>query len=471
MNALTPTQQEFDRAISHVSGNGSASGVDLRPPEFSDEALALRFAEIHGDELRYIAAWKKWFRWNGIRWVADDTLMAFDYARHICREAAALCDKPTIAGLVASAKTVAAVERLAKADRRHAATVDQWDTDPWLLNTPGGVVDLRTGDVRQAQSSDYLTKITSVTPEQSYPTPRWLSFLDRIMVDDTEMIAFLQRLTGYMLTGITREHALSFGYGTGANGKGVFVNTLNGILGDYHRTAPIETFTSADRDRHPTDLAGLRGARVVTATETQEGRPWDETKIKVLTGGDTISARFMRQDYFEYAPQFKLLVTGNHKPSLRSVDEAIRRRFHLIPFIVTIPPKERDLELAEKLKTEWPGILAWMLSGCLEWQRLGLAPPATVTQATEAYLEAEDALAAWIDECCTVNASAWERTSTLFGSWSTWAERNGEQRGDTKRFRGRLESRGVYHEREAGTRRAGYRGLRVNGELGRSWDA
>ena len=464
--------EEKRKAAADGKGNGDATGLKARPPEFSDEALALRFAEIHGADLRYVAAWNKWLRWDGARWQSDDTLMAFDYARYVCRRAATeCCSHPRIAAAIASATTVAAVERLAKADRRHAATIDQWDADPWLLNTPGGVVDLRTGELRGAQSGDYITKITGVAPGASCPIPIWLKFVERITAGDRDMIAFLQRLCGYMLPGINREHAIFFGYGTGGNGKGVFVNTIGpGILADYHRTAPIEAFTASKNDRHPTDLAGLRGARMVTATETQEGRRWDETKIKMLAGGDRISARFMRQDFFEYTPQFKLLITGNHKPGLRSVDEAIRRRFHLIPFVVTIPPQERDLELTEKLKSERAGILSWMIEGCLEWQRVGLSPPTAVTAATAAYLESEDAVGAWIDERCVGEANAWERSTELFASWSAWAERSGEPRGDIKRFRERLEARGIYHQREPGTRRAGYAGLKLNSEFGRSWE-
>ena len=434
---------------------------DLRPPSFSDDALALRFADRHANELRYVAAWGRWLRWDGTRWSFDETLTAFDLARTICREAAAECNKPKIAGLIASAKTVAAVERLAKADRRHAATVDQWDADPWLLNTPGGVVDLRTGKMRPQKPDDYITKITGIAPAASCPIPAWLAFLNRVHGGDAELMAFMQRLTGYALTGRTTEHALAFLYGTGANGKTTFLNAITGCAGDYHRTAPIETFTASNSDRHPTDLAGLRGARLVTAIETEEGRRWAESRIKALTGGDKIAARFMRQDFFEYVPQFKLVIAGNHKPGLRTVDEAIRRRFHLVPFTVTIPPAERDHELDAKLRAEWPGILNWMIEGCLEWQRIGLAPPKAVTDATAAYLEAQDAIAAWIDDECERNPSAWERSAMLFGSWKAWAERSGEPAGDTKRFRDRLEARGIEHRREPGTRRAGYQGLRL----------
>jgi putative DNA primase/helicase len=170
-----------------------------------------------------------------------------------------------------------------------------------------------------------------------------------------------------------------FGYGTGANGKSVFLSTFSGVLGDYARAASFDTFLASRGDRHPTDIAFLQGARLVSAAETPESRRWAEGKIKALTGGDQVAARFMRQDFFQFVPQFKLFITGNCKPSLRTVDEAIRRRFHLIPFAITIPAPERDKHLGEKLRGEWPGILSWMLVGCLEWQQEGLNPPAVVT--------------------------------------------------------------------------------------------
>jgi putative DNA primase/helicase len=170
----------------------------------------------------------------------------------------------------------------------------------------------------------------------------------------------------------------------------------------------------------------------------------------------------MRQDLFEFVPQLKLMISGNHKPGLRSVDEAIRRRFNLIPFTVTIPAEERDKDLVDKLKAEWSGILQWMIDGCLDWQERGLAPPEAVTAATAAYLEAQDSLAAWLDECCERDANAWERSQTLFASWKAWAERSGHFVGDTKTFRDRLDGRdGIEHRLEPGTKRAGYRGVRL----------
>jgi putative DNA primase/helicase len=435
----------------------SAEIIELIPPTFSDEALALRFAERHHDDLRYVAAWSRWLIWNGEHWQFDDTLKAFDLARWICRTSAAECNKAKIANNIASAKTVAAVERLAKADRRLAATIEQWDADPWLLNTPEGAVDLRTGACRLHVAGDYMTKITTVSPDRNCDIQNWLAFLDRISGGDAELVNFLQRVAGYSLTGVTREHAMFFLYGTGANGKTTFLNAITGALGDYCRNAPIETFTATQSERHPTDLAGLRGARLVTAVETEEGRRWAESKIKALTGGDKISARFMRQDFFEYVPQFKLLIAGNHKPGLRSVDEAIRRRLHLIPFTVTIPPEERDPELPNKLKAESAGILQWAVQGCLDWQERGLAPPTIVTAATAAYLEAEDAIAAWISDCCEIDPNHWEKRTTLFINWSAWATKTGEFVGSQKRFIERIENRpGITPKRQ----RTGDRGFK-----------
>jgi len=456
-------EREAD-AAPPLSSSGQA-GRDVRPPAFSDEALALRFAERHAGDLRFVAAWNKWLIWTGSRWRFDDTLHAFDLARHVCREAAQECNDRHGAS-IASARTRSAVEGLARSDRRIAATVDQWDADPWLLNTRDGVIDLRTGKARAHRAEDYMTKSTAVGPGGRCPL--FVNFLDRITGGDGELVAYLQRVLGYGLTGLTREHALFFGYGTGANGKSVLLSTVAGILGEYHRTAPIEAFIATKSDRIPNDIAGLRGARIVTATETEEGRGWAEAKIKNLTGGDKISARFMRAEWFEFLPAFKLVIAGNHKPSLRSVDEAIRRRFHLIPFGVTIPPEERDGELAEKLRAEWPGILAWMIAGALEWQAGGLKPPQAVRDATEDYLAAEDATAAWIDDRCDRDPNAWAPSRALFASWTSWATAAGEPVGSQKRFSQTLETRGFTRRKTEVAQ--GFIGLRVREEpVPRSW--
>lgn len=428
---------------------------DERPAELSDDALARRFTELHGNNLRYVAAWGKWLLWDGNFWKPDDTLHVFDLAREVCREAAGLADKPGTVNRVSSAQSVAAVERLARADRQHAATAQQWDSNLWALNTPGGMVDLRSGLTRPAFREDYCTKKTAVGPGGECTL--WHSFLERVTGSNSELEEFIQRVCGYCLTGITWEHALFFLYGLGANGKSVFLNTISGLMDDYARTAPIEVFIASTSEHHPTDLAGLQGARLVTAVETEDGRRWAESKLKSLTGGDRIAARFMRQDFFEFIPQFKLLIAGNHKPGLRSVDEAMRRRFNLVPFTVAIPEPERDAQLTEKLRGEWGGILQWAIDGCLLWQRDGLNPPEAVLSATESYLAAEDAMGRWLEDCCDVAAGNWTASSALFQSWKNWSDTNEEYCGSQRRFSQNLESHGFAPERSMAAR--GFRGI------------
>jgi putative DNA primase/helicase len=326
-----------------------------------------------------------------------------------------------------------------------------------VLNTPGGLVDLRTGTIRPAEPDDYCSKMTSVAPAGECPT--FDAFLERVTGGDPDLVAFIWCMLGYCLTGVTVEHALFFCYGTGANGKGVLLSTVRHILGDYHRTAPIATFTASKNERHPTELAGLRGARMVTANETQEGQRWDEEKIKTLTGGDEISARLMRQDFFDFVPVFKLVIAGNHKPALRNVDEAIRRRMNLLPFSVTIPPAERDPHLGNKLKAEAGGILARAIQGCLDWQQGGLRPPAAVQAATDDYLSGEDAIERWIVDGCQRDPQAWTSSRELFASWVAWASKTGEFAGSQKRFSQALRDRKFEpHKKETGN---GFVGLRL----------
>jgi P4 family phage/plasmid primase-like protien len=446
--------------------DGATAEDEAMPPGFTDDALAMDFTARHAQDWRYVAAWGHWLHWDGSCWRKETTLRAYDLARLICREASARCRKPKIAAKVASAATVAAVERLARADRGHAATVDQWDRDTWLLNTPDDTIDLRTGASRPHERSDYATKTAAASPRGAPST--WISFLNDVTGGDGELQRYLARMAGYALTGVTTEHALFFLYGTGANGKSVFVNTLSAVFGDYATNAPMDTFMETRSDRHPTDLAGLRGARLVTAIEVEKGKRWAEAKIKSLTGGDKISARFMRQDFFDYKPQFKLLIAGNHKPAIRDVDEAMRRRLHLIPFTVTIPPEKRDKTLPERLLAERDGIMAWAIDGCLEWQRIGLNPPSSVVSATQEYFEAEDAMGRWIGECCSLEPNAVATTGMLFDSWKGWAERSGEYVGPMKRFAEDLENRGFPKWRQPGTGLRGFRGIGLAAEAGRA---
>jgi putative DNA primase/helicase len=431
---------------------------DAKPPAVTEDSAGLEFAARHANDLRFDHKVGKWFHWNGKFWECEETQLAFDWARQLARElagASANKDKQT-----SKAAFAAGVERFARTDRAFAVTSDIWDRDIWLFNTQAGTVDLRTGKISPHKPEDYITKIAPVAPHGEAPT--WLAFLDRITRGDQDLIAYLQRVVGYCITGSTQEHALFFLYGTGSNGKSTFLNAVTGALGDYYQAAPIETFTQSNTERHPTDIAGLRGARLVTAIETDEGRRWAESRIKTLTGGDPVSARFMRMDFFKYVPQFKLVFAGNHKPGLRSVDEAIRRRFNLIPFTVTIPPRERDKKLGDKLQCELPGILAWIIEGTAAWRRFGLCPPRVVTDATAAYLEAEDAYAAWIDDCCE-RAEAFTTSTVLFRSWWVWASNNGEHQGSIKRLVAALEARGFTPARTMHGR--GFTGIKLKPEL------
>ena len=421
---------------------------EVLPPggTWTDERLAAAFTHKFADRLRYVAAWGVWMIWDGRRWRRDETLEAKDLARRVCQAVASQA-KDNGKGL-GSRRTIDAVEALARADRKHAATVDQWDADPLLLNTPGGMIMLGSEpEVLPHDPERHQTRMTAVAPDFEMDTPLWDAVLDRITGGDVELQAFLQRVMGYGLTGETGEHAVFFLYGKGANGKSVFVETVAGILGDYRSNAPVDTFMSSSNDRHSTELARMQGARLVTATETPEGRRWDEAKIKALTGGDMITARFMRQDDFEFKPQFKLVISGNHKPGLRSVDEAMRRRMHLIPFDVTIPPEERDPQLFEKLRREWPGILAWMVKGFMEWRRIGLAPPASVRAASDEYLEDEDSFGQWLEGNVEEDPSGFMLTGLLYADWQGYCIRAGEHAGTERQFSQKLRDKGFERHR------------------------
>jgi P4 family phage/plasmid primase-like protien len=427
-------------------------------PFLSQDDLALRFSLKHAAELRYIAVSGKWLQWQGDRWRTEETLRVFDLARLICREAATLSDNKKTKADITAARAVAAVVSLARADRRHATTIDQWDADPWVLNHEGGTRDLVNGFDAAHHPGFYITRIAASAVDLNMPIPLWNEFLETV-APDPDLRAYLQRVCGYCLTGLTTEHAMFFFYGTGNNGKGVFLNTLRGIWNDYAVVAPGEMFMESQTERHPTELARLLGVRLVIAQEIERNQRWAESKIKALTGGDPIAARFMRQDFFEYNPLFKLMVAGNNKPSLRGVDEAIRRRMHLIPFTVTIAKEKRDKDLSEKLKAEWPGILAWCVKGCLDWQKDGLKPPPAVAAATDAYLTAEDTIGAWIEECCGIDPIYTELSTKLYHNWKAWTEAAGERPGSQKRFSQSLIQRGFSQDRDPHTRQMMFKGI------------
>jgi putative DNA primase/helicase len=425
----------------------------------TEDSVALAFADRYRDELRFDHHVGKWYVWDGARWRCEDTCLAFFQARELVRELAkGMSDKVRL--ITSKAAFCGSVERFARADRAFAVTSDVWDRDGYLLGTPAGTVDLRTGALMEAQPDHYITKATAVAPAETADCPRWLQFLREATNNDQDLIDFLQQFCGYGLTGDTKEHALLFVYGGGGNGKTVFQNTISGIMGDYAVASAMETFVASSTDRHPTDLAMLRGARLVTASETEEGRAWAEARIKQMTGGDRIRARFMRQDFFEYLPQFKLLLIGNHQPSLRNVDDGARRRFNIVPFIHKPATPDRDLEA--KLRAEWPGILRWTIEGCLIWQRAGLIRPQVVIEATEEYFEEQDSIRQWIEERCETGKGLADTSSNLFRSWSTWANGNGEPPRSVKWFVQAMRRLGFKHYRQ--NRARGFFGIEAKPE-------
>lgn len=423
-------------------------GEVLGPSEISEDAIALAFTARYRDSLRFDFNAGRWFQWNGTRWESDNTALAFHYARQLGR---ALTDGQRS---MCKAAVASGAERFARADPAHATTSTRWDTDRMLLGTPNGTVDLNTGELSPPDPKKMITKLTGVAPEVGEPT-LWLKFLREALVGDEDAVTFVQQWFGYCLTGETREHSLAFLYGPGGNGKSVCVNTLVAILGDYAVTSTMDTFTASRFDSHSTDLAMLRGARLVTASETEEGRHWAEARIKQLTGGDPITARFMRQDNFTFRPEFKLTIAGNHAPSLRNVDDAMKRRLIILPF--TNKPKSPDLSLEVKLRAEHGKILNWAIEGCLDWLSLGLIRPLSVTKATDEYFNDQDLLAQWLEERCDLGERRNAPPTQLYKSWSEYARVAGDDPGNIKTFVSELQRRGFVPGKSNGTRV--YRGL------------
>lgn len=311
------------------------------------------------------------------------------------------------------------------------------------------------------ERSDLITKSVSVSPVLAdVAATKWLAFLDRAFDGDQSKIDFMQRAAGYALTGKTTEHKLMFLYGSGRNGKGVFTNTLSGIWGDYNRQAPSEIFLKSSGDRHATGLAGLQGARLVLGSELPRGKVWNEAVIKDLTGGDTMSARLMRQDFFDFMPQLTLMISGNTQPDIQGVDEAIRSRVVLVPFNVTIPENERDPYLAEKLREEWPAILRWCIDGCLEWQKRGLDAPESIRQASAEYFEDQDWLGQFLSDETSDLLGGFILNCDLKTRFSEWRDKTGADEVTLSALKAQLKERGYISDRRRSGR--GVSGLKLN---------
>ena len=431
------------------------------PERFSEDHLAQHWVKRHGTNWRYVAQWDQWMRWTGDHWEQEKKKGAIELARNITREALMWPGLTPAAKLrVNSARTAHAMLTFVRSDTAIASIPEQYDTNPNLLGVPNGQIDLETCKYVEAEKGAYITKQCAVAP-LAKSAPIWLDFLGRVTAGNADLISYLQRFSGYCLCGSTGEHALAFLYGTGANGKTTFVQCLLGILGNYALTAPIETFAETRNERHSTELARLRGARLVATEETGTGTRWNESRIKTLTGGNRIAAHFMRQDDFEFQPEFKLLIAGNHKPSMRSVDEAMKRRMHIVPFTVTIPEEDRDKHLSDKLREEWPQILNWMIEGHAAWRDYGLAPPEDVRNATEKYLINNDTLGAWLDDRCLREGSL--DGKSLYNDYVQWCDEQGESPWKRRGWSDAMIDRGFsdFNRRVNGTVTRGFDGIRL----------
>ena len=417
-------------------------GLDV-DPDLSHDSLALDLSKAgFSKDARYVHKWGKWFFWTGTCWKEDDRLLHFTAIRDFLRSKAGellewvgkkvdcVSEKEKRALLkwgadnaktIRQAATVYSVETLARSNSDLVATADQLDANLDFAGTPGGTIDLRCGRLIPAARNHWITKQCTVSPApEGTPAPLWEAFLQRVFSDDHELIRFMQRTAGYALTGHVGEHKLLFLFGTGSNGKSVFLNTIYKIMGDYSKRAAAQTFLNSPGEQHPTDLAGLHGARLVIGSELPAGKTWNEAVIKDLTGGDIITARFMRQDFFDYMPQFTLFIAGNHRPSFSGIDEAIRRRVCLVPFTQTIPAEERDHELPEKLTAEWPAILRWMIEGAEEWYKVGLCVPEAVSAASADYLEDEDTLSNFFRENLDVDPLGRLPVADMYTRFRKW---------------------------------------------------
>jgi putative DNA primase/helicase len=451
-----------------IDGNGRGTTQPAGGYNLTDLGNARRLVHRHGRNLRYCWLWRKWLVWDGKRWVKDDTGEVYRLAKEtvssIYQEAAAAPNdeaRKELGKHATRSEAGARIKEMVDLARSDVPVMpDELDASPDLLNTESGTIDLRTGELREHRREDLITKIAPTTYRPDAAAPTWEAFLKRVLPGE-DLRAFVQRAVGYSATGDTSEQCMFINHGGGANGKSTFQEAIAAALGDYAMRAPTEMLLAKRSDGVPNDVARLKGARFVSASETEEGRRLAESRIKDLTGQDTITARFMKAEWFDFAPTHKLWLSTNHKPEIRGTDAAIWRRIRLVPWAVTIPPAEQDKKLPIALRHELAGILAWVVRGCLQWRREGLQAPDEVRKATGEYRAEMDVLAGFLVECCELDTGHWEYAKDLYECYKRWCDENGERPEPQRKFGGRLGERGFQRDR-GGSRGAGiWRGVRL----------
>ena len=454
--AASVARYEPAENVVHISVNGHASAELPRGYNLTDLGNAERFIARHGAGVRYCYAWSRWIVWTGSRWERDETgrahRLAKETVRGIYQEAAGAEDEDRRKALAKHAARSEAEARiramLELAKSEVPISPDELDSAPWLLNVPNGTVDLRTGELREHRRVDLLTKMAGADYAPGAAAPTWSATLERSLPPQ-ELRRFFKKLCGYAFSGDVSEHILAVLYGTGANGKSTILNALLTAAGDYGMQAAPDLLV-AKKGSHPTEVADLFGMRLVASIEVEDGRRLAESLVKQLTGGDKVRARKMRQDFWQFDPTHKVFMAVNHKPEVRGTDTAIWRRLRLIPFEQTIPPAEQDKKLPQKLEAELPGILAWCVEGCLEWQREGLQAPEEVRKATAGYRSEMDVIGAFLQDECEIGSEFKEPFTTLYKRYEEWCEDGGERAETRRKFNARLKERGRFEARRSG---------------------
>lgn len=398
------------------------------PPELVTEQYALRlFVELNKDVLRFNHATGLWLIWAEHYWKPDERKLAFSWALNLARQLAAAVQgkDPTKARLVIEkVRFSAAVEQGARTLPEVATTQADWDDDPWLLGTPEGVVDLKTGEMRAGLPTDMISRVTAVTPSLMPDCPTWIAFLTYAMRGDDGLLRFVQRYFGYGLTGLTQEEIFLFVFGPGGAGKGTMVETIASLMGDYSGTLAMEVLTGQSRSPVEYYRASMAGKRLLVSTEPERGVYWAEGFVKEITGGDSVQGRHPMGRPFTFKPSHKLVMEGNHMPRLKGQSTGMQRRLRILPF--TRKPVTVDRELKAKLLAEGPGILRWLIEGCLAWQKIGLSPPDEVLEAGSRYFETQDVFKRWVDDRCILDANAELAPSVLNKDYNLWAHDNNE---------------------------------------------